>query len=277
MNQRHARCARQRPPKRNCARFARRCVSQRMSHMPFGVVKFRDGAGKPMTDDLFDWKFLHQGGERDAQTGLYQFRNRIYSPTLGRWMQVDPIGYWIKDTEFNYGAYENNSLSNLDPSGLFQLPVAGPAPAAGGLLPAAAAIVTLPAVIAATAALTAALACTKPFERYAREAINNAQYGDKWAHCYVSCKATKYCGLVISQLAGFGFEVLQEAMKQLGYKGTDGFSIGDIQANLVGSYCAGTEANLLGFVGGAIGSIWRESCEDCCAREVVKRCNVEVP
>jgi RHS repeat-associated protein len=41
----------------------------------------------------FAWRYLHQGGRLDTTSGLCHFRNREYSPTLGRWVQVDPIGF----------------------------------------------------------------------------------------------------------------------------------------------------------------------------------------
>ena len=36
---------------------------------------------------------LFQGRPLDTETGLYDFRNRVYHPTLGRWLQRDPVGY----------------------------------------------------------------------------------------------------------------------------------------------------------------------------------------
>jgi RHS repeat-associated protein len=89
---------------------------RRMSYTPFGVVTFHNGSGTPVASDELNWKFLHQGGERDAQTGLYQFRNRIYSPTLGRWMQVDPIGYAAGDVNL-YGYVGNNGVNLSDAIG----------------------------------------------------------------------------------------------------------------------------------------------------------------
>jgi RHS repeat-associated protein len=63
------------------------------------------------------WKYFFQGGRFDGITGLYNFRNRDYSPTLGRWMQEDPVS---DKTEIqNLYLYEDNRpLTLTDPRGL---------------------------------------------------------------------------------------------------------------------------------------------------------------
>jgi len=59
---------------------------------------------------------LHQGGERIA-AGDYEFRNRVYSPSLGRWLSNDPLGFNAGDQNW-YRAVGNNPGNGLDPSGL---------------------------------------------------------------------------------------------------------------------------------------------------------------
>jgi RHS repeat-associated protein len=60
--------------------------------------------------------FRYTGARIDAETGgLHDFRARMYSPTLGRFLQTDPIG---TAGDVNLYAYtDNDPLNQTDPSG----------------------------------------------------------------------------------------------------------------------------------------------------------------
>jgi RHS repeat-associated protein len=61
-------------------------------------------------------RFLFTGREWIAPLGLYDYRNRTYSPTLGRFLQTDPIRFDAGDGNL-YRYVANNPVNWIDPQG----------------------------------------------------------------------------------------------------------------------------------------------------------------
>jgi RHS repeat-associated protein len=100
-------------------------VQERYTYDPYGKATVRDpvtwqvrGGGTYGTRN-FAWLYLHQGGRYERYSdaaGMYLFRNRDYSPTLGRWLQQDPAGYAAGGSNL-YQYVSSRPTVATDPSG----------------------------------------------------------------------------------------------------------------------------------------------------------------
>jgi RHS repeat-associated protein len=81
-------------------------------------VTISDQNGAVLDSSDYGNEFFFQGRTFDKESGLYYFRNRYYSPDLGRFISRDPIGYDAGDINL-YRFVGNNPYGGLDPMGLF--------------------------------------------------------------------------------------------------------------------------------------------------------------
>ena len=91
---------------------------ERYVYTPYDDVTVLTGTFAARASSNYDWNRLHQGLQRDTESGTYQNRNReAYHPTLGVFGRRDPIGY--AGGTMNLGEYvKSNPVKYVDRSGL---------------------------------------------------------------------------------------------------------------------------------------------------------------
>jgi len=94
---------------------AKAVVAERFRYQAYGKPQFLDAAGSPVTFSASGWDVLFGGYKYEKESGLYLVRNRVFHPTLGRWLQQDPSGYEDSFNLYQYGLSAPGTYT--DPSG----------------------------------------------------------------------------------------------------------------------------------------------------------------
>ncbi len=91
---------------------------------PYGKTVFLNADGTVKTYNILNRTYLFQGrrliefaGWHGSELQTYHFRNREYSPKLGRFFQRDPIGIWGEGINLGngYAFVGNGPVTKVDP------------------------------------------------------------------------------------------------------------------------------------------------------------------
>ncbi|SDM43734.1 RHS repeat-associated core domain-containing protein [Siphonobacter aquaeclarae] len=81
---------------------------QETEYFPFGLAIPRTAGTN---------KYLYNGKEKQPETGWLDYGARMYDPTVGRWMAVDPLSEKSRRwSPYNYG--EDDPMGKVDPDGM---------------------------------------------------------------------------------------------------------------------------------------------------------------
>jgi RHS repeat-associated protein len=83
----------------------------------FGAVTVYGASGSALPASPRGNRFLFTGREWLSQVGLYDYRNRVYSAQIGRFLQTDPIRFAAGDGNI-YRYCRNSATNRVDPWGL---------------------------------------------------------------------------------------------------------------------------------------------------------------
>jgi RHS repeat-associated protein len=91
-------------------------VVENYSYDIFGAPTIINGSGTIIPATAFGNRFMFTGREYIQEMELYDYRNRVYSKELGKFLQVDPLRFAAGDLNL-YRYSNNNPVNFIDPFG----------------------------------------------------------------------------------------------------------------------------------------------------------------
>jgi RHS repeat-associated protein len=93
-------------------------VVEKYAYDIFGKATITNQSNSPQSISQFGNRYLFTGREWLSEVGLYDYRNRVYSCELGRFLQTDPIKFDGNDVNL-YRYVSNAPINLIDPTGTF--------------------------------------------------------------------------------------------------------------------------------------------------------------
>ncbi len=97
---------------------------EKYTYDAFGAPTITNAGGTVLTDSAYKNRFMFTGREYLSTIGIYDYRNRMYSPLLGRFFQTDPMRFDAGDNNL-YRYVDHNPMNSEDPTGLFDVDFGG--------------------------------------------------------------------------------------------------------------------------------------------------------
>ncbi|MEN3369081.1 MAG: hypothetical protein V7609_1224, partial [Verrucomicrobiota bacterium] len=97
-------------------------ILEQYEYDAFGWPYFYDSTFQPVMSSTFGNRFLFTGREWLSDLKLYDFRNRMYQPELGRFLQPDPKQFAAGDYNL-YRYCHNDPVNKSDPLGLLEFEI----------------------------------------------------------------------------------------------------------------------------------------------------------
>lgn len=91
-------------------------VEEEVNYNVYGTPSFSDTTGNALSKSVVNNTILFTGREYNYETNNYFYRTRYFSPSIGRFIQKDPLLYVDGMNDFSY--VNNNPSNNTDAMGL---------------------------------------------------------------------------------------------------------------------------------------------------------------